>query len=160
MAREGVESTRTHSVYNHERDTQFEEYLSARNPEYLRDNVRRAMGTEFGWVSSPVDVAEDLSRRDSVVCAGTVPGGVRPRTETNRTSSWESKYGLVSVPEAEEEAHDGGLPELSHQEGEHADKEALLGHRRENSHDSMPAGEPGHELEAMATTPKKRKWDA
>lgn len=55
-----LQEQRPTSMYNHERDTQFDEYVSARHPN-VRDSVDRAMRTEFGWgrSGSPASLGDD-----------------------------------------------------------------------------------------------------
>lgn len=61
------------TVYNHERDTQFDDYVSAKHPN-VRDSVDRAMRTEFGWgrSGSPASLGDDLGYKGILGARGDV----------------------------------------------------------------------------------------
>lgn len=101
---------RTPSFYNHERDTQFEDFVKRRSSlDKSKD--------ETGRVSLKVE--EELT-------IGTVNSG-RPRgSSIQREASWISDHVLVAVPE--EEDHD---PKTQYKK----DREALLGDRERESED-------------------------
>lgn len=94
--------SRHHSVYNHERDTQFDEYVSARNSQLsFREHVDQAFGAELGWNlgASPSALAEGLNRKGSVVSSGTLgSGGVTVARVPSGTA-----HSLGAVPEEVEE---------------------------------------------------------
>ena len=119
--------------YDHKRDTQFEDYVARRTSQRLsgnsstfQDDVKRALGDEFGFGESPS--GSILSSKGEML--GTVPAGhaSRPRVASiGRQTSFEAIVGrtngisvtittppeetlqrghsLNSVPEAEEEQH-------------------------------------------------------
>ncbi|KAF7547622.1 hypothetical protein G7Z17_g7598 [Cylindrodendrum hubeiense] len=106
---------RTPSVYSHKRDTQFDAYVARRG------SVDRAVSGEFGWSGSPVDIQDELARRDSVNTGNVI---TRPRgTSMPRAPSWASDRGLVAVPEEEDEPIDKRDREAEHKKA----REALLG---------------------------------
>ncbi|KAI5863613.1 hypothetical protein GGS23DRAFT_506793 [Durotheca rogersii] len=73
-------SSERRASYNHERDTQFDEYVRRRSSLYTREDVEHAMGVEFGWQD------EERAQRDSVVSAGMVPvAQARPRGDSLST---------------------------------------------------------------------------
>ncbi|KAI0475161.1 hypothetical protein GGR56DRAFT_500375 [Xylariaceae sp. FL0804] len=65
--------------YDHKRDTSFDRFVNNRtrarspsNPQALRDDVRRAMGAEFGWGGGPAAAEDDddgRRRRSQVIGA-------------------------------------------------------------------------------------------
>lgn len=84
------------SVYNHERDTQFDQYVSAKHPN-MKDSVNRAMKTEFGWgrSGSPASLGDDLGYK----------GILGARGDVERVPS-SAGHSLDAVPETAE--NDGG----------------------------------------------------
>ncbi|KAH7155188.1 hypothetical protein B0J13DRAFT_219985 [Dactylonectria estremocensis] len=109
---------RTPSVYSHKRDTQFDAYVARRNSVGTAD---RAVSGEFGWSGSPVDIQDELARRESITTGNVV---TRPRgTSMPRAPSWASDRGLVAVPEEEDEPLDKHDKEAERQRA----REALLG---------------------------------
>ncbi|KAK2038659.1 hypothetical protein LZ31DRAFT_559388 [Colletotrichum somersetense] len=122
---------RTPLQYNNERDTQFDRYL-----------VERAMTREFGWVGSPG--GDNLSRSDSYVGSGSVANAkVVTRESVDRAPSWGSSHVLVAVPEMDEDdVHDRG------------DREALLGHTRQGSQESIGPSSPPPALPSRMTPPR------
>ncbi|KAK2034299.1 hypothetical protein LX32DRAFT_721277 [Colletotrichum zoysiae] len=122
---------RTPLQYNNERDTQFDRYL-----------VERAMTREFGWVGSPG--SDNLSRSDSYVGSGSVANPkVVTRESVDRAPSWGSSHVLVAVPEMDEDdVHDRG------------DREALLGHTRRGSQESIGPSSPPPALPSRMTPPR------
>ncbi|KAK1580187.1 uncharacterized protein LY79DRAFT_521098 [Colletotrichum navitas] len=117
--------------YNNERDTQFDRYL-----------VERAMTREFGWFTSPG--SDNLSRSDSYVGSGYVTNGkVVTRENVDRVPSWGSSHVLVAVPEMDEDdAHDRG------------DREALLGHTKQGSQESIGPSSPPLASSSRMTPPR------
>ncbi|KAH8735220.1 hypothetical protein BGZ61DRAFT_528426 [Ilyonectria robusta] len=109
---------RTPSVYSHKRDTQFDAYVARRNSV---GTVDRAVSGEFGWSGSPVDLQEELARRESIGTGNVV---TRPRgASMPRAPSWASDRGLVAVPEEEDEPADKHDKAAEHKKA----REALLG---------------------------------
>ncbi|WQF78444.1 hypothetical protein CDEST_03458 [Colletotrichum destructivum] len=108
------------SQYNNERDTQFDRYM-----------VERAVTNEFGWVVSPG--SDGLVRSDSYVGSGSVANSkvVVTRESMGRALSWGSSHVLVAVPEMDEEDAQG-----------RGDRQALLGHRRRESDESVGPSRP------------------
>ncbi|KAI0005764.1 hypothetical protein F4779DRAFT_630034 [Xylariaceae sp. FL0662B] len=97
--------------YDHKRDTQFDEYVQSRlqngvgsvqsSTHLFRDDVERALGTEFGWGLGPGssdDDTVDRRERDSGVSAGVVTAAqTRPRPSSfPRQTSWEASVSGVS----------------------------------------------------------------
>ncbi|KAF4806989.1 hypothetical protein CGCSCA5_v013820 [Colletotrichum siamense] len=114
---------RTPSQYNNERDTQFDRYM-----------VERAMNTEFGWASSP-PADNPLARSDSFIGSGSVANTkVVTRESMGRAPSWGSSHVLVAVPEMDEDDAPG-----------RGDRQALLGHRRNDSGDSVGPSSPPYQ---------------
>uniref|UniRef100_L2G8Z2 Uncharacterized protein n=1 Tax=Colletotrichum fructicola (strain Nara gc5) TaxID=1213859 RepID=L2G8Z2_COLFN len=114
---------RTPSQYNNERDTQFDRYM-----------VERAMNTEFGWASSP-PADNPLARSDSFIGSGSVANTkVVTRESMGRAPSWGSSHVLVAVPEMDEDDAPG-----------RGDRQALLGHRRHDSGDSVGPSSPPYQ---------------
>ncbi|KAH0441929.1 hypothetical protein CcaCcLH18_01789 [Colletotrichum camelliae] len=114
---------RTPSQYNNERDTQFDRYM-----------VERAMNTEFGWASSP-PADNPLARSDSFIGSGSVANTkVVTRESMGRAPSWGSSHVLVAVPEMDEDDAPG-----------RGDRQALLGHRRQDSDDSVGPSSPPYQ---------------
>jgi hypothetical protein len=107
---------RAPSQYNHERDTQFEEYMARRGSYNGKADVEAAMGAEFGWSGSGANSPEE----EALVSSGTVAH--RPEQRASRSSSRVSEHILVSVPEEEEE---GTLDKAA--------SERLLGQKRRRS---------------------------
>ncbi|KAK2015429.1 hypothetical protein LZ32DRAFT_526525 [Colletotrichum eremochloae] len=122
---------RTPSQYNNERDTQFDRYL-----------VERAMTREFGWVTSPG--SDNITRSDSYVGSGFVTNGkVVTRESVDRAPSWGSSHVLVAVPEMDEDdVHDRG------------DRQALLGHGRQSSQESIGPSSPPLASSPRMTPPR------
>ncbi|TEA15081.1 hypothetical protein C8034_v002761 [Colletotrichum sidae] len=110
---------RTPSQYNNERDTQFDRYM-----------VERAMTSEFGF-ASPGSAGDNLVRSDSFIGSGTCVNNSKivTRESMGRAPSWGSSHVLVAVPEMDEEEVSG-----------RGDRQALLGHRRQDSEESVGAG--------------------
>lgn len=81
------------TVYNHERDTRFDEYVSARYPN-MRDSVDRAMRAEFGWgrSGSPASLGDDLGYK----------GMLGARADMGRVPS-SAGHSLDAVPETGED---------------------------------------------------------
>lgn len=112
---------RTPSYYNHERDTQFDDYIARRSSSVsTKHDVERAMGVEFGWSTPPgePDKDDDLSM-----------GVVKTRARglsMPRAPSMASDHVLVAVPEEEDEA-------ATKAEHEAKTREALLGNSARSS---------------------------
>ncbi|KAK1638867.1 hypothetical protein BDP81DRAFT_370529 [Colletotrichum phormii] len=120
---EATSLQRIPSQYNNERDTQFDRYM-----------VERAMNNEFGWANNSSPGADPLGRSDSYVGSGSMANGkVVTRESVGRAPSWGSSHVLVAVPEMDEE-------EAAHGRG--GDRQALLGHRRQDSDDSLGPSSP------------------
>lgn len=117
----------TSGHYKHKRDTQFDEYLTRRESTGTKADVERAMGTEFGWNSPPVEKPQD----DGVVSMGIVKARSRGMSMP-RAPSWASDHALVSVPE-EEEAAAAAATAHNKAEQDAKDREALLGDSRRDS---------------------------
>ena len=83
---------RTPNSYNHERDTQFEEYMARRSFSNGRVDEERAVGSKLGSRSP-----ESPPGTDSIFLTGTVRS--TQRGPTMRATSWASDQALVSVPE-------------------------------------------------------------
>lgn len=83
------------SVYNHERDTQFDEYVSSRHSN-VHDSVDRAMRAEFGWgrSGSPASLGDDTGYK----------GILGSRPDMGRVPS-SAGHSLDAVPES---ASEGG----------------------------------------------------
>jgi len=142
--------------YNHERDTQFEEYVSRRASVGLKEEIDRAMRAEFGWGSGG---RTTVDRSDSVVGSGTVASArARPTgtPDVARKKSWGSERGLVSVPEEGLEEYDeydsqasgAGTPKARPSQGgghrrmaSDDDRVMLLGHQRTQSDESAGGGQ-------------------
>ncbi|KAK1982220.1 hypothetical protein LZ30DRAFT_591042 [Colletotrichum cereale] len=121
----------TSSQYNNERDTQFDRYL-----------VERAMTREFGWVASPG--SDNLGRSDSYVGSGSITKGkVVTRESVDRAPSWCSSHVLVAVPEMDEDDVHG-----------RGDREALLGHERRGSHETVGPSSPPLASSSRMTPPR------
>ncbi|KAK1971745.1 hypothetical protein LY78DRAFT_699032 [Colletotrichum sublineola] len=122
---------RTPPQYNNERDTQFDRYL-----------VERAMTREFGWATSPG--SDNITRSDSYVGSGFVTNGkVVTRESVDRAPSWGSSHVLVAVPEMDEDdVHDRG------------DRQALLGHGRQSSQESIGPSSPPLASSPRMTPPR------
>lgn len=104
---------RTPSFYNHERDTQFEDFVKRRSSV---DKSRDEMGR-----LSPKSPEEELA-------AGTVKGG-RPRgSSIQADASWTNDHVLVAVPEEEDD---------DPKSQDKKDKEALLGAADRESEDGV-----------------------
>jgi hypothetical protein len=154
---------RTSSYYSHQRDTEFDEYVAARQSLSLKTDIERAMGAEFGWVASPASTTEDLARRSSVVNSGTVPSAKAQSAVENMgrvpSSGSFGARALTAVPEMVEEdgydeAGDGG-DEGRKSGGGEEDREALLkGHERSTSDEGVTTTD----LEEVDLGQKKRKW--
>ena len=156
---------RTPSVYSHQRDTQFDEYMAARASKELKDNIDRAMAAEFGWTASPssAHTDSDLFRRDStnsiVMGSGTVASAVaRPRGDSVvRATSYDS-MGLAAVPEMAEEEEEEGQTTPTRKSNGAGDTQALMtSHSRNNSDASDTITV---ESEAGDLGQRKRKWEA
>lgn len=99
--------SRSHSVYNHERDTQFEDYVNAKRNSQLsfREHVDHAFGADMGWNvgASPTTLADSLhlNRKGSVVNAGTFAGAPAGHVVVARVPS-SSAHSLGAVPEEAE----------------------------------------------------------
>ncbi|GJC91703.1 hypothetical protein ColKHC_00529 [Colletotrichum higginsianum] len=121
------------SQYNNERDTQFDRYM-----------VERAVTNEFGWVVSPG--SDGLGRSDSYVGSGSVANSkvVVTRESMGRALSWGSSHVLVAVPEMDEEDAQG-----------RDDRQALLGHRRRESDESVGRGRPPPLAPSSGMTPPR-----
>lgn len=136
--------------YSHERDTQFDDYVSRRHlstgSHGGHPDVESALSAEFDWDHSPMRTASKLrglspesegagrvrsgsGSSDRLVAVGSVMS--RPRgASMPRAPSWQSDHGLVSVPE-EEDAGDARTRDQR-------DRQALLGgskHGRRRSDD-------------------------
>ena len=94
--------SRSHSVYNHERDTQFDDYVNAKRNSQLsfRDHIDHAFGADMGWNvgASPSTLADQLNRKGSVVNSGTLESG---NVIVARVPS-SSAHSLGAVPEEAE----------------------------------------------------------
>lgn len=92
----GMEDGRRVS-YNHERDTQFDAYISRAPTALSHDDVEHAINTEL-WGS--VGGHASIDRSGSVVSSGVVAARpVQPRVDAaNRAASWTVEPGLASVP--------------------------------------------------------------
>ncbi|GKT48489.1 uncharacterized protein ColSpa_08670 [Colletotrichum spaethianum] len=122
---------RTPSQYKNERDTQFDRYM-----------VERAMTSEFGWVASPG--SDNLTRSDSYVGSGSITNGkVVTRENMVRAPSWGSSHVLVAVPEMDEDEVQG-----------RSDRQALLGHRRQGSDESIGPISPPLASSSRMTPPR------
>jgi hypothetical protein len=117
---------RPQSYYNHERDTQFDDYIARHGSvPSNKEDIERALGAaEFGWSSSG-----SPSGDDDVVSVGVVKAKSRPAS-VPRAPSWASDHVLVSVPEEEEAATSGNGSKANE---EAKDREALLGDSRRTS---------------------------
>lgn len=123
--------------YSHERDTQFDDYVSRRHlstGSHGHPDVESALSAEFDWDHSMRTASRlrGLSPEheggrmrsgsggsDRLVAVGSVMS--RPRgASMPRAPSWQSDHGLVSVPEEE----DGGGDARTRDE---RDRQALLG---------------------------------
>ena len=141
---------RSASYYNHERDTQFDDYVAARRRSSSVDakgDVERAMAAEFGWGNSPPVIVTTPPVGEKSAAAGYGSHGVAEQqemvlavggvanarvTSVSRLSSVSSGHVLVSVPEEEDEAHSEGREDVR-------DREALLrNHERRSSNGSGP----------------------
>ncbi|KAF4774712.1 hypothetical protein HER10_EVM0002654 [Colletotrichum scovillei] len=132
---EATSLQRRPSQYNNERDTQFDRYM-----------VERAMNNEFGWANNSSPGADPLGRSDSYVGSGSMSNGkVVTRESMGRAPSWGSSHVLVAVPEMDEE-------EAIHGRG--GDRQALLGHRRQDSDDSVAGPSSPPILSAMPPPPR------
>ena len=121
---------RTPSQYSHKRDTQFDAYVARRGSVNLQKDGDRAVSGEFGWSGSPIDLQEEIARRESIANTGTVP--TRPRgASMPRAASWASDRGLVAVPEEDDEPD---------KDKEARDREALLTDSRRESVDHHSIG--------------------
>ncbi|TQN64541.1 hypothetical protein CSHISOI_10882 [Colletotrichum shisoi] len=121
------------SQYNNERDTQFDRYM-----------VERAVTNEFGWAVSPG--SDGLVRSDSYVGSGSVANSkvVVTRESMGRALSWGSSHVLVAVPEMDEEDAQG-----------RGDRQALLGHRRRESDESVGPSRPPPRAPSSGMTPPR-----
>ncbi|POR35562.1 Uncharacterized protein TPAR_04269 [Tolypocladium paradoxum] len=105
---------RTPSLYSHQRDTQFDDYVARRSSWNNKADLERAGSRE----GSP----------ETVVAAGAVQTRSRGPS-IGRATSYTSDHVLVAVPEEEAEGLEGAV-------GPHeTDREALLGRSRRNSED-------------------------
>lgn len=129
---------RRSSVYSHERDTQFDDYLARRTSADLKADLEGAIGAELGWGrprrgSSPSSPPPE----DIVLSVGTV--GSRPRGASSpRAPSWVSDHVLLSVPEEEDDA--AGAHEGREQREARAAEALLGGHGRRDSDDDGDVG--------------------
>lgn len=133
MPLESVEQQqqRPPSYYNHERDTQFDNYMARRGSVVASNNnkedIEMALGAaDFGWASSGSPTGDD-----DVVSVGVVKAKSRP-VSVPRAPSLSSDHVLVSVPE-EEEGRATMLGNGRKAKEEAKDREALLGDSRRTS---------------------------
>lgn len=106
---------RTPSIYSHQRDTQFDDYVARRGS---TQKSERALSGDFGQNGSP-DQQNENGRRDSLTSA---TGPTRPRgLSAPRALSWASDRGLVAVPEEDDD--DTTTKDSKNKK----DREALLG---------------------------------
>lgn len=134
---------RSSSYYNHERDTQFDDYVARRKSSNgdgangfsvgaTKADMDGVVDHSFGWTSSPTEGSgANNGDQDMVVKMGGVVNG-RPRASSvSRLPSAASHHVLVSVPE-EVDHDDKDTAPLSTrtrtaEEEEKKDREALLG---------------------------------
>ncbi|RSL50044.1 hypothetical protein CEP53_008951 [Fusarium sp. AF-6] len=118
---------RTPSVYTHQRDTQFDEYMARRGSISKTNSIskpNRGGSGDFSWAGAQVGPQE----------SGTL-SPTRPRgASTGRTTSWASDRGLVAVPEEVDNELAG---KESKAEKEKKDRQALLGDTPRESIDGM-----------------------
>ncbi|KAK8065390.1 hypothetical protein PG997_012137 [Apiospora hydei] len=96
--------------FDHKRDTQYEEYVRKRSGSFQKEDIERALGSNFDW--------NERRPSETIVSTGLVPSALaRPRANSGgRVSSWTLNLGdetpdpeqqighsLVSVPESGEE---------------------------------------------------------
>ncbi|KAK0384450.1 hypothetical protein NLU13_8536 [Sarocladium strictum] len=111
---------RTASYYNHQRDTQFDEYMARRSSCNVNADFEAAPGAEFSGAGKQHSPSARPHGEYIVLVSGTVKSN-RPGQE--RSVSTTSSHVLVAVPE---EAHEAD------EEGEE-DHRALLRHKRRRS---------------------------
>ncbi|KAF5017421.1 hypothetical protein F66182_10649 [Fusarium sp. NRRL 66182] len=110
--------SRTPSVYNHKRDTQFDDYVARRGSVSKSDRIGSG---DYSWAGAQGEAQE----------SGTTL--TRPRgASTGRAASYASDRGLVAVPEEDDESIIG---KESKAQKEKKDREALLGHSSRSSID-------------------------
>ncbi len=91
--------------YDHRRDTQFEDYVARRASQrssgvsLLQDDVKRALGEEFGFGELPTTTTTTINAKgERVISAGAVPAAhpSRPRVSSiGRQTSYEALVGGV-----------------------------------------------------------------
>ncbi|KAI0905972.1 hypothetical protein F4823DRAFT_109871 [Ustulina deusta] len=90
--------------YDHRRDTQFEDYVARRASQrssgvsLLQDDVKRALGDEFGFGELPTTTTTTNAKGERVISAGAVPAAhpSRPRVSSiGRQTSYEALVGGV-----------------------------------------------------------------
>jgi hypothetical protein len=155
--------SRSPSYYNHERDTQFDDYMASRASLNLKEDVERALSAEFGWgsTSPPEGDRDALERSGSIVLGSGVvqTAKVRPTGESMaRAVSWETAHVLVAVPEDDEEPVD---TKPAQKEGG-SDRVALLSdqERRDSDAEKTETRSTLYEVDGgdLSQT-QKPKWD-
>lgn len=98
------------SYYDHQRDTQFEEYRIRRGSIGAKKDGARTFSGDFSSPGSPTSIQEEWAKKN------------RPRGYSGaRAASWASERGLVAVPEEDDdEAQSKSIKDVK-------DHEALLG---------------------------------
>lgn len=113
---------RTPSVYTHQRDTQFDDYVARRGSISRTNSISkpdRGGSGDYSWAGAQVGPQE----------SGTL-SPTRPRgASTGRATSWASDRGLVAVPEEDDNE--------TMSKGNKKDREALLGDTPRESIDGV-----------------------
>ncbi|KAI1296955.1 hypothetical protein F5Y03DRAFT_291584 [Xylaria venustula] len=144
-----IEATQERRVsYDHKRDTQFEDYVARRaSQRLLQDDVKRALGDEFGFTDmSPESTTPNA--RGETVSAGAVQAAhvSRPRVASiGRQTSFEALVGGISLTVTtppEEDLPRGhslnSVPE-AHEEEDHAASKSKVGTRKRAVSESKQA---------------------
>jgi hypothetical protein len=132
--------------YIHERDTQFDQYVARKSSVGSPHERERHLSADFGWDSNPFIGAlkpakEPEEGEDRVIALGVVKS--RPRgASMPRVSSWSSENVLVAVPEEEDHGEENSGPR---------DRQALLGHDRTRSDESIRVDARGVPQDAEVT---------
>ncbi|KAJ2898433.1 uncharacterized protein MKZ38_003940 [Zalerion maritima] len=151
--------------YNHERDTQFDDFLRRHSSVSMKSQIDKTLAAEFGWgdksptattpgsAGTPGTPQTASSGNSGVLGAGVVKTG-RPRGGSNRSMSHEAQ--LITVPERveEEEPEASVLSESKVQEGSD-DKMGLLAYEEER-----PMGARSPSPPESITVAKRRREDS
>ena len=129
------------SCYIHERDTQFDQYVARKASSGNAHDSERALSADFGWdnpfAGSLKPKGEHDEAEDRLISLGVVKS--RPRgASMPRASSWSSENVLVAVPEEEDHGEENRGAR---------DRQALLGHDRKRSNESIDAGSAPQDAE-------------